>query len=132
MELTTDARTELEAIISVGYDRSVSSRAQIILDYADGDSVAEIAAKSGTTRPAVYKWISRYEEDGIAELDDRKSPGRPRAVTGEQRGRIIARTKIPPPESTGLANWSSYEMAKYLKRHEGIDVRLRGSLTGPQ
>lgn len=122
MELTTDARTELEAVISVGYDRSVSSRAQMILNYVDGEGVTEIAARFGTTRPTVYKWIARYEEGGIAELDDRKSPGRPRAVTEEQRARIIALTKLPPPESTGLTNWSSYEMAKYLKRYESIDV----------
>lgn len=31
-------------------------------------------------------------------------------------------TRIPPPPETGLTHWSSYEMAKYLKRHEGISV----------
>jgi transposase len=29
---------------------------------------------------------------------------------------------MPPPEVTGLTHWSSYEMARYLKRHEGIIV----------
>jgi hypothetical protein len=29
---------------------------------------------------------------------------------------------MPPPEITSLTHWSSYEMAKYLKRHEGISV----------
>jgi transposase len=122
MELTVDERAELEAVISVGYDRSVASRAQMILDYAAGIGVSEIVASSGATKPTFYKWIARYEQSGIAGLDDRKSPGRPRVVTEEERARIIAATKLPPPESTGLTHWSSHEMAKYLKRHEGIDV----------
>jgi transposase len=122
MELSTDARAELEAVVSIGYDRSTADRAKIILDYVSGTGVTEIAKAAGTTRPTVYKWIARYEEGGIAGLDDHKSPGRPRNITEEQRARIIAITRIPPPEFTGLTHWSSYEMAKYLKRHEGIDV----------
>lgn len=122
MELTAGERAELEAVISVGYDRSVASRAQMILEYAAGTGISEIAASSGATRPTVYKWIARYQEGGIAGLDDRKSPGRPRVVTEEERARIIAATRLPPPEFTGLTHWSSHEMARYLKRHEGIDV----------
>jgi transposase len=34
----------------------------------------------------------------------------------------VALTKLPPPQETGLTHWSTYEMAKYLKRHEGISV----------
>jgi len=122
VELTADARTELEAVISVGYDRSMASRARMILDYAAGVGVTEIAEAAGTTRPTVYKWIARYEEGGIAELDDHKSPGRPKVITEEQRAGILALPKLTPPEPTGLTHWSSYEMAKYLKRHECIDV----------
>jgi transposase len=122
VELTAGERAELEAVISVGYDRSVASRAKMILDYAAGIGVSEIAASSGATRPTVYKWIARNRQSGIAGLDDRKSPGRPRVVTEEERARIIAVTKLPPPESTGLTHWSSHEMARYMKRCEGIDV----------
>lgn len=122
MELTADERAELEAVISVGYDRLVASRARMVLDYAAGISVSEIVASSGTTKPTLYKWIARYKEGGIAGLDDNKSPGRPRAVTDEERARIIAVTKRPPPESTGLTRWTSHGMAVYLKRQEGIDV----------
>ncbi len=31
-------------------------------------------------------------------------------------------TKVPPPAETGLTHWSSYEMARYLRRCEGISV----------
>ena len=122
MNLSTEERGELQAVISVGYDRSVSARAQMVLWRAEGRSVAEITGMAGASKPTVYNWIDRYEQEGLAGLDDRKSPGRPRTVSGRERARILALTRLPPPAITGLTNWSSYEMAKYLKRHEGISV----------
>jgi transposase len=122
MDLTAEERVELESVISVGYDRSVSARAQMVLWRAAGYSVAEIAVMAGVTKPTVYNWIERYGQEGLAGLDDRKSTGRPRTVSGSERARILALTRKGPPESTGLTHWSSYEMARYLKRHEGISV----------
>ena len=55
-------------------------------------------------------------------MEDRKPTGRPRSVPGKVRSRIIALTRSRPPEETGLTHWSSREMAKYLKRNEGISV----------
>ena len=120
--MSAEERGELQAVISVGYDRSVSARAQMVLWRAEGRSVAEISGMAGASKPTVYNWIDRYEQEGLAGLDDRESPGRPRTVSGRERARILALTMLPPPAITGLTNWSSYEMAKYLKRHQGISV----------
>ena len=113
---------ELESVVSVGYDGSVSMRAQIVLAWHGNESAADIAKRFGTTKPTVYKWVNRFAEGGVAFLEDVKPSGRPRWVSGSARSRILALTKCPPPEETGLTHWSTYEMAKYLKRHEGIDV----------
>lgn len=122
MHITTEERGELEAAISVGYDGSVSARAQMVLWRADGCNFAEIARRAGTTKPTASFWIGRYEQGGISALEDRKPPGRPRSVSGKVRSRIIALTRSGPPEETGLTHWSSREMAKYLKRNEGISI----------
>jgi transposase len=122
MHIAAEERAELEAVISVGYDRSVSARAQMVLWRNEGCSFAEIARRAGTSKPTAALWIGRYEQGGIDALEDRKSPGRPRSVPGRVRSRIIALTRSGPPEETALTHWSSREMAKYLKRHEGISV----------
>jgi transposase len=123
MELSENARAELRSrLYSDVYDGSVAWRAQIVLWDDEGYSVAEIAKMAKTSRPTVYKWIDRYAEDGMAGLESRASPGRPWSVSGEQRSRILALSRTSPPESTGLTHWSSVEMAKYLKRYEGISV----------
>lgn len=75
MELTADQRTELESVLRVGYDGSVSARAQMVLWRADGHSVAGVAAMAGTTKPTVYKWIDRFEQGGLAGLDSREVDG---------------------------------------------------------
>lgn len=123
MSLSEEDRAELAARIPSGkYDGSISSRARIILLWDDGASRREIAEELKTSVVTVAKWIDRYEQGGIAALGSRKSPGRPREISGEERSRIIALTRQSPPASTGLSHWSSYEMSRYLKIHEGIDV----------
>jgi transposase len=122
MNISTEERTELEAAISVGYDGSLSARAQMVLWRAEGCNFAEIARRAGTTKPTASFWIGRYEQGGIGALEDRKPTGRPRSVPGKARSRIVALTRSGPPEETGLTHWSSREMAKYLKRNESISV----------
>jgi transposase len=123
VELSDEARVELQSRLhSASYDGSVAWRAQIVLWDDEGYSAAEIAQKAKTTKPTVYKWLDRYANDGIAGLESRQSTGRPRSISAEVRARIVALTRTTPPASTGLTHWSSNEMAKYLKRHEGISV----------
>jgi len=123
MSLSDAERAELQAKLPPGgYDGSVASRAQIVLWSDEGYSVAEIAAMAGTTKVTVYKWLDRYEEGGLAALESRKSSGRPREIPAGVRGRILALSRQTPPERTGLSHWSSYEMARYLRNHEGIAV----------
>lgn len=87
VDLSDQNRTELQSVIkSALYDGSVSSRAQIVLWYAEGYRKTEIVAMSGATRPAVDKWLNRYEEEGVAGLVSRTSPGgRGRSRTGYGR-----------------------------------------------
>lgn len=123
MELSNEARNELRSRLNSDiYDGSVAWRAQIVLWNDAGHSAASIAVMAGTTRPTVYKWINRYTESGVAGLGSRKSTGRPRSISGKTRARILALSRMSPPEDTGLTHWSSAEMAKYLKQHEGISV----------
>ena len=83
MRLNAEQRGELESILVVGYDGSVSARTQMVLWRAEGRSVADIAAMAGTTtRPTVYKWLDRYADEGLAGLENDVSPGRPQSVSG--------------------------------------------------
>jgi len=123
MDLSDAQRASLDALTRQdGYDGTVSARAQIVLWRADGFTVGDIVKMSGASKPTVYTWLDRYERFGVDGLTDLPRSGRPREVSDSVRSRIVALTRCTPPAETGLSHWSSREMARYLKRAEGIAV----------
>ncbi|MDQ3154152.1 MAG: IS630 family transposase [Actinomycetota bacterium] len=120
MSLSEHDRNELHAALrSEGYDGSVSSRAQIVLWYDEGHRKGEIAAMS---RPTVDKWLKRYKKFGMDGLVSRTSPGGPRQIPDRIRARVLALTRTTPPAALGISHWSSAEMARYIKKTEGVYV----------
>ena len=123
MSLTSTQRLELSTVVNGrAVDAVVASRARMVLWRDDGYSADEVAALAGVSRPTVNTWVRRYAEAGLDGLVDRPKPGKPAQVPGRVRARILALTRSSPPSQTGLSHWSSREMARYLKRHEGIEV----------
>ena len=56
------------------------SRARIVLLAADGLPNAEIARRTGTSRPTVVDWRARYDAGGITALHDQPRSGRPSKI----------------------------------------------------
>lgn len=123
MALSDEDRAELQAAIGSGeYDGSVASRAEIVLLHDSGHSKAEIARTLKASRPTIDKWLKRYVELGMDGLVDRKSPGGPRQIPDRIRSRILAMTRTSPPSELGISHWTSPEMARYIKKTEGVYV----------
>ncbi|WP_368856901.1 hypothetical protein [Micromonospora echinofusca] len=53
-------------------------------------------------------------------MADRPRPGKPTEIPGSGRARVLALTRMTPPQFTWSTHWSSWEMAAYLARHENI------------
>jgi len=120
MSLSEQDRAQLQAVVGSGsYDGSVSARAQIVLWHDGGYSKVEIAKMSGASRPTVDKWLKRYE-GGLEALVNLISPGGPRQISDRIRGRVLALTRATPPSVLGISHWSSAEMARYIKKTEGV------------
>jgi transposase len=121
--LSRERRAELENLLrSDFYDGSVACRAEFVLRRDEGVSVADIAARVGTSRPTVYRWLERYGRDGVDGLVNRVSTGRPPGISVGVRGRIVALTRTSPPDHTGWSHWTSRDMADFLKCEEGVVV----------
>ena len=67
-------------------------REEWIAEYEAGETVSEIARRHGISRKALYKWLRRYEAEGVAGLEDasRAPLQHPRAVSELWRERIRA------------------------------------------
>lgn len=57
---------------------SLVRRARIVLRAAAGVPLDRIARELGVQRNVVRTWVDRYREAGLAGLQDRPRPGRPR------------------------------------------------------
>ncbi|MFC4951234.1 helix-turn-helix domain-containing protein, partial [Pseudonocardia sp. GCM10023141] len=71
-------RSRLEALTRAPSIRAgIALRSRIVLLAADGLPDAEIARRTGTSRPTVVDWRARYDAGGIAALQDMSRSGRP-------------------------------------------------------
>jgi uncharacterized protein YbjT (DUF2867 family) len=57
-----------------------------------------------------------------AGLVSQTSPGEPRQIPNRIRARVLALTRTTPPAALGISHWSSTEMARYIKKTEGVYV----------
>jgi transposase len=76
---------------------SLIQRARIITASWDGASVAEVAQSLGCHPKTVYKWLHRFNADGLDGLGDLPRPGLPRRISETERGRIIQLARTEPP-----------------------------------
>ena len=86
-------------------------RARIVLLAGDGVGTNEIVERVGVSKPTVIAWKKRYAAEGLAGLDDRPKPGRPRTV---DEVAVVLATLEPPPRRLGVTHWSSRLLAEQL------------------
>ncbi len=86
--LSEDERVELTSFArSRSLPASLSARARIVLDSADGEDNSSIAARLKMSKATVGKWRVRFIERRIAGLYDDVRPGRPRTIDDERMWR---------------------------------------------
>src|SRR5512143_3000801 len=124
-ELTVEERHALEHLAHARTAQArLVERAQILLAIADGRRPSQVAQQLGLSRPTVYTWIHRFNEQGLHGLEDRPRAGRPHTYTAEQRAEVIA-AALTDPKSLGLpfGCWTLDRLRAYLHEHKGIGMK---------
>ncbi|MBA2944533.1 IS630 family transposase [Streptomyces sp. PSKA28] len=123
MELSMEQAAELRELVSSrDVPADIATRGRIVLWSGEGRRRKDIAELLGVSLPTVDRWKRRYAEHGLAGLEGDRPGGAREQVPARVRARVIALTRMTPPEGTGLSHWSTRELAKYLKRTEGVTV----------
>jgi transposase len=94
----------------------LAKRARLVLLAADGMPNAQIARTVGVSRPTVIGWRDRYQQGGIAALQDRPRSGRPAEI---DEIKVVVATLADdgrPPRRLGITHWS----ARFLAAELGI------------
>src|SRR5512132_1150843 len=101
-ELTADEHT---AIQQLAHSRTASARlverARMLWHAAQGERVPAIAHRLHLDARTVRLWLTRFQEDGLAGLQDRARSGRPITYSPETVGEVLA-TAATPPQQLGL------------------------------
>jgi transposase len=106
-------RARLEGLTRASSVRAgLALRARNVLLAAEGLPNAEIARRTGTSRPTVVDWRARYDAGGIRALQDLPRSGRPPEIdavvaTLADEGR--------PPARLGVTHWSARLLAAEMK-----------------
>src|SRR5690348_7263638 len=105
----------LEALTrSTSIRAGLASRARIVLLAAEGLANAEIARRTGTSRPTVVDWRARYDAGGIRALADQPRSGRPPTIDEIDVVVATLAENGRPPARLGVTHWSARLLAAEL------------------
>src|SRR5690349_18205630 len=127
LQLRAVREDERAAVKRLAHSRTAPARtverALVVEAALEGAAVEEIAVQLHLSRATVYLWLHRFEERGIAGLQDHPRGGRPPTYRREQVSQIIA-TALERPQNLGLpyASWTLDRLVAYLAEHKGISM----------
>jgi transposase len=124
-ELTAE---EHSAIQQLAHSRTAPARlverARMVSQAAQGERVPAIARRLALDARTVRLWLTRFQEEGLAGLQDRPRSGAPVTYTPEVVGEVIA-TSLTDPKTLDLpfGCWSIRRLEAYLNEEKGIPIR---------
>jgi transposase len=118
--------SELRELASGTHDGAVVRRLLAIALILDGHSRAEAARLNGMDRQTLRDWVHRYNEEGVAGLHSRVSPGRPGALNGAQmealRGMVL---EGPDPERDAVVRWRCADLRDAIAIRWSVELHER-------
>ncbi len=112
IKLTQEERDRLCSFKrSTKISQAIAYRAKIVLLADKGMQNKKISKEVKISRQRVGYWRNRYIKLGIDGLFDAPRSGRPVIYNNETISKVIAKTLIPPKDST---HWSTRKMAKEM------------------
>ena len=99
-------------------------RAKILHLASQGQTVPQIAQTLSLHEKTVRKWFKRFNQEGLAGLEDAPRSGAPSRYTAENKARVLeaARTR---PSMLGLPSnsWTFERLAAYI--HEQLGMHMK-------
>ena len=97
-----------------------------VLLVAQGMTCPEAAALLGDARRSVEYWVHRFEERGLAGLEEAEHPGRPSRLNAEQVGAINRVLRAKPSDAGMDVNlWDGKTLSAWIEKEYGIQLGVR-------
>lgn len=106
----------------------IKDRARIIQLSSQGDSVKQICDKLKTDKKKVGQVINVFNSKGLKAFERKKSTGRPRRITKEQRAKVIEWLNTHPKKlELHFNNWSRNKLSQFAKQN---NIKISSSQIG--
>ncbi len=110
-------------------ERRMFERYQTVYLHIIGKDIKEIAKITGRTEPTIRSYIKLYQQNGLAGLKIKFSPGAPQQLTKEQQEQFKQTIVNSVPNDVGFTakfNWTLDWAAKYIYHEFGVIYTIGG------
>lgn len=109
---------------SQSVSKRLVERAKIIQLAKEGQTIPQIVQQLHLSEAMVRKWWKRFEQQGLAGLEDAPRSGAPSRYTPENKARVLQAARTRPSE-LGLpyASWTFDRLAAYVKEQLGLSMK---------
>lgn len=124
-ELTSEEERVIGKLArSQSASKRLVERAKIIHLAKEGQTIPQIVQHLHLSEPMVRKWWKRFEQQGLAGLEDAPRSGAPSRYTDENKARVLQAARTRPNE-LGLpySSWTFDRLATYAKEHLGLSMK---------
>jgi transposase len=92
----------------------------------EGVDRATAAKSCGMDRQTLRDWVHRYNAEGLAGLENRKVPHRPRRLVPEQMAELAAWVEAgPDPARDGVVRWRRRDLQARIAAVFGVEFHER-------
>jgi transposase len=117
---------ELRELAAGTHDGAVVRRLLAIAMVLDGHPRAAAARLNGMDRQTLRDWVHRYNDEGVAGLHSRVSPGRPGALNGAQMAALRSMVlEGPDPERDAVIRWRCADLRDAIAARWSVELHER-------
>ena len=115
---------ELDGVIAKTKDASRRQRLRVIRWALEGLTADEVATQSKLCRRQVQHWVQRFNDEGLAGLEDRLGRGRPCPLSTEQQVQFKARLAVGPTAKDEVCTLRGEDLRRILEQEFGVLRKL--------
>jgi transposase len=115
---------ELRQFIRRERRAAIVRRLQTILGALAGETSKALAPRVQLSERSVRDWVSRYNRDGLAGLEDRPGRGRKKALSDEQEQRLRQRIRAGATADDGVCTLRGEDVRRILAEEFGVVRKL--------
>src|SRR5215213_8753419 len=98
-DVTEDERGKLERLVRAKTAPvRLVERARIVLLALEGLTAPQIGARVGVGEATARQWLKRFNDSGLAGLEDAPRSGRPVTYADDAQSRVVAKARGLPPK----------------------------------